>query len=326
MRLGRFLWFGAGAAIGVHLIDKWRRNLSVEPRPLRDARGRALPPRLVELAGGECVPVVDVGDGPAVVLVPGLSGDGQVFRHQIAAFSTRYRVIAPNLRSGFDAVEPEFDQFAHDIATVLDACGVPSACVLGLSFGSPIAMRFALLHRERVWGLVLTNGLARLDLSHVGLNRTLLIPVARFLTRFAPAGLARLLGRLWGRLRVWVFDSSVGNELIIDYELEAPIRFPLSISGIRMATFKNCDLRPDLPRVRQPALVVVGAADTYTPIEWQREIADLLPNSTYIEIPTGGHLTLISHADTFNEVVLNWLDRQQDRESLSSQSFSAETA
>lgn len=326
MRLGRLLWFGAGAAVGIYLIDKRRRNLAAEPRPLRDAHGRAVSPRLVELAGGECVPVIDVGDGPAILLIPGLSGDSQVFRRQIAALSAYFRVIAPNLRADFNGVEPRFDQFAHDMATVLDACEAPSACALGLSFGVPIAVRFASLYRERVWALVLTNGLARLDLSHVGLNRTLLIPIARFLTRFAPSRLVRWLGRLWGSQRVWVFDPSPGNEAIIDYELEAPQRFPLSTSGVRMATFKDCDLRPDLRRLKHPALVIVGAADTYTPIEWQREIADLLPNSTYVELPTGGHLTLISHADTFNEVVLDWLKEQREREPLSSRSLSAGTA
>jgi pimeloyl-ACP methyl ester carboxylesterase len=326
VRLRRLIWFGAGAAVGAYLIDKRRRNLAAEPRPLRDASGRALSPRIVQLAGGECVPVIDAGDGPTVVLIPGLSGDSQVFRHQVAALSGRFRVIAPNLRSEFDGVEPRFDQFAHDIVTVLDECNVPSACVVGLSFGCPIAVRLASLYRDRVWGLVLTNGLLRLDLSHVGLNRTLLIPVARFLTRFAPASLVRQLGRLWGRLRVWVFDPSPGNERIIDYELEAPLRFPLAISGVRMATFKDCDLRSDLHRLRQPALMIVGAVDTYTPIEWQREIAELLPNCTYVEIPDGGHLTLISHADTFNEVVLDWLHEQQDLERLARRSLSAETA
>jgi len=326
VRVSRLLWFGAGAAVGVYLIDKRRRNLATEPPPLRDARGRSLSPRLVELPGGECVPVIEAGSGPAVVLIPGLTGDSQVFRYQIKALSSRYRVIAPNLRAEFNGVDSRFDQFAHDIAAVLDACEVPSVCLLGLSFGGPIAVRFTSLYPDRVWGLVLTNGLARLDLSHVGLNRTLLIPVARWTTRFAPRSLVRRLGRMWGRLGVWVFDPSMGNERIIDYELEAPLRFPMSAGGVRMATFKDCDLRPELRTIEQPALVVVGSADTFTPIEWQREIADLLPHSMYKEIASGGHLALISNADTFNEVVLDWLDEQQDRRPLTSQSISAETA
>lgn len=310
MKLGRLLWFMAGASVGGYLIDKRRRNLATEPPPLRGHRGRSLAPTLVELEGGECVPVIDTGQGSAIVLVPGLTGDSQVFRFQIRALSAHYRVIAPNLRTDFEGVEPRFDQFAHDIARVLDALEVSSACMLGLSFGGPIAIRFTALYRQRVWGLILTNTLARLDLSHVGLNRTLLIPVARWLSRFAPEPLMRRLADLWGRWRVWVFDPSPGNERIVQYELEAPVRVPLAIGGRRMETFKGCDLREALRKIDQPALVLVGAADTFTPIEWQREIAELLPNSTYIEIPNGGHLSLISRAERFNEAVLEWLEQR----------------
>ena len=310
MKLGRLVWFGAGAAAGLYLVDKRRRNLATEPPALRGHRGRSLEPALVELPGGECVPVIDSGEGPALVLIPGLTGDSQVFRHQIAALSAQYRVIAPNLRVEFEGVERRFDQFAHDLATVMDKLDVESACVLGLSFGGPIALRFATLYPERVWGLILTNTLARLDLSHVGLNRTLLIPVARLTSRFAPELLMRRISDLWGRLGVWVFDPSPGNERIIEYELRAPLRIPLSVGSGRMDTFKECDLREDLPRIQQPALMVVGATDTFTPMEWQREIAELLPNVTYVEIPRGGHLSLISHAEVFNEAMLVWLDQR----------------
>lgn len=296
---------------GAYLVDRWRRNMAKPPRPLREHRGRTIEPAFVELAGDECVAVVDSGEGPAIVLIPGLTGDSGVFRYQIAALSEGYRVIAPNLRVDFNGIEQRFDQFAHDVATVLDALGVSHACLLGLSFGGPIAMRFATLYPDRTWGLVLTNTLARLDLSHVGLNRTLLIPVARWTSRFLPEPLMRRLADLWGRYGIWVFDPSPGNERIIDYELTTPVRVPMSVSSARMDTFRNCDLRSALPRIEQPALVVCGKSDTYTPLEWQREIADLLPDSTYVEIEYGGHLLLISHAEEFNEVVLRWLTAVQ---------------
>ncbi|NIP78853.1 MAG: hypothetical protein GWM90_06495 [Gemmatimonadetes bacterium] len=33
-----------------------------------------------------------------------------------------------------------------------------------------------------------------------------------------------------------------------------------------------------------------------------------MPNATFVEIPNAGHLALISHAETFNRVVGDWLD------------------
>ena len=307
--LGRLFAFGAGAIASAYLVHRQQRNQAIEPPTLRDGRGRALEPSFVELAGGECVPVIDVGEGPAIVLVPGLNGDSQVFRHQIATLAQSYRVVAPNLRAGFDGVERRFDQFADDVATVLDALEIPSATLLGLSFGGAICMRFATRYPDRTDALILTNTLARLDLSHVGLNRTLLIPVARWTSRFLPVPLMRRVADVWGKWGVWVYDPSPGNDRIVDYELEVPVRIPMSVGGLRLETFRECDLRPELERIDVPALVIAGASDSYTPNAWQREIAELLPNATYVEIAYGGHLSLISHAETFNEVVLEWLGK-----------------
>jgi 3-oxoadipate enol-lactonase len=311
VRWRRLLALGAGIAAGGYLVDRWRRNQAVEARPLRDARGRSLEPVLVELAGGETVPVIDAGTGPPIVLVPGLTGESQIFRYQIEAFTARQRVIAPNLRVRFEGVARRFDQYVHDLAAVLDALGVPAAVLLGLSFGGAVCMRFATLYPERARALVLTCTLARLDLSHVGLNRTLFIPLARSSSRYLPQALVRRLAEIWGHWGIWVFDPSAGNERIVEYELETPLRVPGWVSNARLETFRKCDLRPDLPELGQPTLVVGGLFDTYTPLEWQREIARLIPGATYVEIPYGGHLSLISHAETFNRVVLEWLDTLQ---------------
>ena len=311
MSLPRLIWLGAGAAAGSYLAYRRRVSREAPPPPLEDVRGKELEPRTVKLDGGHRVAVVSAGSGPALLLVPGLSGDKEVFQYQVPAFSADYRVIATDLRDTFEAVDARFDQFARDLGVILDAFEESEAIVLGLSFGGPIAMRFASLFPERVTRLVLTNTLTRLDLSHVGLNKTLLIPFARLSTRYLPAFLVRRLARLWGRLGVWVYDPSPGNERIIDYELETPIHVPREEGEVRMDTFKEVDLRDELKRIDQPALVISGGADSYTPAGWQREIADLLPNSTYVEIADAGHLGLISHAEEFNRVVLDWLKDHQ---------------
>lgn len=315
MSLRRFMWLGAGAAAGAYLVDRWHRSSGRDPHPLVDSSGRILEPTLIELEGGERVPVVVAGEGPAVVLIPGLTGENQVFRYQVPALSADYRVIAPNLRLGFAGVERRFDQFARDVAVVLDALGESKACLLGLSFGGPVAIRFATLYPDRVWALVLANTLARLDLSHVGFNRTLLIPLARWTSRMTPVPLMRRLAELWGQWGIWVYDPSPGNERIVEYELEVPSKVPAALGTARIETFRDCDLRPELRRIDKPALVVAGGSDGYTPIEWQREIAALLPDSDYAEIPKGGHLSLISRAEVFNEVVCDWLTGVRERAS-----------
>ena len=186
-------------------------------------------------------------------------------------------------------------------------------------------MRFTSLYPERVSRLILTNTLARLDMSHVGFNKTLLIPVARLTSRFLPEFMMRRLARFWGRLGVWVYDPSPGNERVIEYELESPGRVPMSEGSTRMDTFRKLDLRDELKRITQPALVINGAVDTYTPTAWQREIAAQLPNSTFVEISDAGHLALISHAETFNEIILDWLAGLEDAADTAPESPSVES-
>lgn len=310
MRGKRLLWLSAGVAAGSYVVHRHRQNGSVEPPGLTDAADQPLEPIPVELDGGEIVDVVVAGEGPPLLLIPGLSGDKEVFRYQVAGLSDRYRVIACDLRQGFQGVEEDFDQFAHDVARILDAVGESSVVVLGLSFGGPIAMRFATLYPERTRALIVTNTLSHLDLGHVGLNRTLLIPVALLSTRYLPKALARRLAEFWGRLGVWVFDPSPGNSRVLEYYLSSPIRVPVSEGTSRMDAFRERDLRPELPAIDVPALVIRGGSDSYCLAEWQEEIARLLPHSSYVEIPDAGHLALISHPDVFNRTVSTWLQER----------------
>lgn len=315
MKLAKKLfWLGTGVAAGGYLVHRSRRNVAQEPPPLRDHRGEPLQPRTLTLAGGESVEVVEAGSGPALMLIPGLSGDKEVFQYQVSAFSERYRVIVADLRLEFEGVPHDFDQFAHDVAAILDELDERSAIVLGLSFGGTIAMRFAVLYPDRTEALILTNTLSHLDLGHVGLNKTLLIPVALMATRYLPDRASRRLADLWGRLGVWVYDPSPGNERIVDYYLSSAVRTPVSHGSRRMDTFRERDLRDDLPGIQSPALVLRGATDTYCLPEWQREIVRLLPNADYLEIPGAGHLALISHYREFNQAVLDWLAERRGSE------------
>jgi pimeloyl-ACP methyl ester carboxylesterase len=47
-------------------------------------------------------------------------------------------------------------------------------------------------------------------------------------------------------------------------------------------------------------LVVCGDKDLLTPVEHTREIAKLLPKAALLEVPDGGHCTLMEHADAVN--------------------------
>jgi pimeloyl-ACP methyl ester carboxylesterase len=61
--------------------------------------------------------------------------------------------------------------------------------------------------------------------------------------------------------------------------------------------------RPDsfdtLRTTDAPALVMVGAEDSLTPLEQARAMADALPNATLVELPAAGHLSAVETPDAF---------------------------
>lgn len=310
----RRLAAGAAATAAAWAWTRWmdRRNARIERPPVVDSDGRPYPVRRFRHSDGEVVEVHVVGEGPTVLLIPGADGIKETWRWQIPALAARYRVIAPDLRASFPS-GAGFDRLATDALELLDEYGDGDAVVVGQSLGGAIAMRLAAGAPEAVAALVLANTLARVGYGHVGLNRTLLVPVAMATTRYLPLGLSRAAARLWSRLDVWIYDSSPGGGRVVEYALgTGPRTVPPRISAGRVSRLKQEDLRPELPEIRAPALVVKGPRDSYTPPSWAREIADLIPGSRYVEVDGTGHCSHISMPGSFNRIVLEWLETAEE--------------
>ncbi|MFF2555543.1 alpha/beta fold hydrolase [Nocardia sp. NPDC058058] len=103
------------------------------------------------------------GSGPAVVLLHGFPHTWRLWSEIIGPLSEQYRVIAPDLR-GFGATTRAPDGYdagtlAADIAGILDALGEPTASVVAIDAGTPVAVLLALTHPDRIHRLVVMEAL-----------------------------------------------------------------------------------------------------------------------------------------------------------------------
>lgn len=286
-----------------------KRNRALRPRPVRDAHGRPLPTRTVRLDDGERVEVVDAGDGPPLLWIPGADGIKETWAGQLPVFARRYRVIAPNLRKRITSLDT-LDRLARDMERVLGAAGAGPAVVVGQSLGGAVAMQLAFRFPERVTGLVLCNSLTRVSYEHLGLNRTALVPLAMATTRYLPTPLARLAGRLWCRAGVWIFDDGAGRDDLVHYALfTGPRATPPRISSARVRLLRKAALRRALASISVPTLVVKGPLDTYCPPRWSLDIAAQVRGAAYATVPETGHCSHISRPEAFNRIVGEWVDR-----------------
>jgi pimeloyl-ACP methyl ester carboxylesterase len=110
--------------------------------------------------------------------------------------------------------------------------------------------------------------------------------------------LFRRLGRMW-----WHAPPSentlrqLSQHMI--YRSEADAHF--LIDGARW------DGRPLAGQVRAPTLVVSGASDRTFPPAQSRQLAEMLPHGTFVEIPAAGHLPFVEQPDRFIAAVERFL-------------------
>ena len=118
------------------------------------------------LSAGAGAPVVIFvhGSGPGVtayanwrLLFPALGSD-------IAPLADKFRLLAPDLVGfGFtdrpDGVEYNLQTWADQVVGLMDALDIPSATLVGNSFGGAISLRLATQHPERVERLVLMGSM-----------------------------------------------------------------------------------------------------------------------------------------------------------------------
>ena len=100
----------------------------------------------------------DRGSGPALVLIHRANSSARQWTGHIADLSQDFRVIAPDLRGygrsshGPDAAPPAW---VADLAALLGHLGVAQAHIVGSTFGSRVALRFAIDHPELTTSLTL---------------------------------------------------------------------------------------------------------------------------------------------------------------------------
>lgn len=135
---------------------QWRR---VEAAPQAPVDIQAVTKSVV--VSGLTFPVVDQGQGPAVILLHGFPDSRFVWRNQIGPLvEAGFRVIVPDFRGFGDAPKPaavdeyRFPVVARDVIGILDALNLRSVRVVGHDFGAGLAWYLAATYPDRVERLV----------------------------------------------------------------------------------------------------------------------------------------------------------------------------
>ncbi|MBI5321760.1 adenylate/guanylate cyclase domain-containing protein [Bradyrhizobium sp.] len=227
-----------------------------------------------------------VGSGPLDLIMIGGSVSHVEFLHEIKGYtdflrklSTFSRVITFDKRGQglSDRVHgaPSLEDRMDDIRAVMDAVGSKRAALMSFSEGGALSVIFAASYPERVSHLIMFGCCA--SFAEVFPN-----PEERIDQRIKHWGTGALLSR--------AFPSLAGDPEMLERlaKLERLSATP-SAHKTMMSLNLAIDVKAILPSVRVPTLVLHRRTDLLVPVDAGRELADLIPNSKYIEYPDGDH-------------------------------------
>jgi pimeloyl-ACP methyl ester carboxylesterase/DNA-binding CsgD family transcriptional regulator len=181
-----------------------------------------------------------------------------------------------------------FEGWMHDIAAVADAAGFARFDLLGVCWGSPIAIAYAASNPERVRRLVLYGGYAEGRLRGA---RRMDADQARILLDMTRLG--------WGQsahafCRVWGSFFQPGGTLA-HYrswsEQQALSTSPETAAQLLEIGWKT-DVRDAARQVKCPTLALHLDRDEVVPIEVGREMACLIPDCRFVQLDGENHMPL----------------------------------
>jgi pimeloyl-ACP methyl ester carboxylesterase len=270
--------------------------------------------RWIAIAGRQAN-VVELGSGPPIVFIHGLSGSWQNWLEQLPVFARDHRVIAfdlPGFGSSEMPSEPiSISGYARFVDAVLDALGVGSAAVVGNSMGGFIGAELAIAFPARVERLVLVSA-AGLTVEHQRHDRGLVVlkTLDRRLAAYAGwlGSKSDALARR-PRARRMIFGLVAHRPDLLPAPLIAE-----QIRGSGKAGFvpaldalTSYPIRDRLPQIACPTLIVWGTEDHLVPVRDADEFARLIPNSRKVVWRQTGHMAMLERPAAFNRLLAAFL-------------------
>lgn len=265
------------------------------------------------LVEGRPINTIELGEGPPVVFVHGLSGSWPNWLEQLPALAASgHRAVAMDLpgfgHSPLPAGEISIPAYARILDGLLGELGIDAAAVVGNSMGGFISAELAISHPQRVERLVLVSAAG---LSTYQNPRTMRgMPTVRRLDRVLAATSAWTASKSDAVARRPRLRRATLSLVVAD-----PGRLPgaLAAEQLRGAgkpgflpaleSILDYDVRERLPQIACPTLIVWGSRDRLISVRDADLFAELIPKSRKVVFDGTGHMAMLERPERFNELL-----------------------
>jgi pimeloyl-ACP methyl ester carboxylesterase len=243
-----------------------------------------------------------------VLLVMGLGARSADWGREFpAALAEKYRVVRFDNRGTGSSDKPKeawtLDDMARDAVAVLDAVGVESAHVLGISMGGMISQLIALDHPARVKRLVLLS-------TNFG-GPTIVRPNAELIALLyspprgsAPEEIVRVAMQMITAPGFADAHPQLIDELV-EYARVEPT--PKAVFATQLQAILSSDRSERVRDILAPTLVIHGDLDPLIPYENGVRLAERIPGARLVTLPGVGHVPSFEAPEQLATLVLEFL-------------------
>ena len=264
------------------------------------------------------------GSGPTLVCHPGGPGFSSLYLGDLAGVDRELELVLLDPR-GTGGSDPARDSggyaiadYAADVEELRDHLGVERLLLLGHSHGGVVATEYAASHPDRVERLILASTLSRHGPEQEAAMQQAV--EARQGEPWYDDAVAALETEAQG-------SFADGRELMelcrrmmplyyADYgereqrHVASLVDDSLCVDATRLwekEIWEHFDMRPLLPSLTMPTLVITGEQDFITGPACAAELAEGIPTAKTIVLPGAGHMIHVEAPERFREAVLSFL-------------------
>jgi len=240
------------------------------------------------------------GDGPPVVLVPGIDGTALLFYRQQPLLAEHFDVVAFPLPKD-DPAAMTMASLVDDLAGVIEEVCSEGAIVVGESFGGALSMSLAISRPDLVAGLVVVNSFPYFD------ERVKLQLAPRVLRLIPWAAMTVVRRYTSNHLHSPHTDQS---------DIEQFLKHAKSIDRAsyirRLEILAGYDIRDRLDEITAPTLFLAGDHDRLLPsVRWAQYMHERARHSSMSILEGYGHVCLIDHDLDLTTFVLPWWEARR---------------
>jgi pimeloyl-ACP methyl ester carboxylesterase len=218
------------------------------------------------------------------VLLHGFPLDHHLWDEALPLLEDKFEVILPDLRGFGESTTVDspysMDDYAADIAGLLDALGLQKAAIVGHSMGGYVALAFARLYPERVRGLGLVSSQVLADAPERKEGRY------KSAADVAANGIGSMVETMTPKFTT---DEELQSYARASMERQQPVAY----IGALKAMAERIDSTPLLSTFHFPVVIIHGDSDALIPIDRAREIKAALPHAHLVEIQGAGHMPMM---------------------------------